>query len=77
MAKLIVIESSDIENPEHKATNKQLDYIRGLMKSEKLEKIYLDHIAQYANYRLSKMAASKLIDILLKHEEFEIRQLKD
>lgn len=76
MAKLIVIETEDIKRQEDKVTQKQLDFIRGLMRSPKLEIMYLDYIAQHVSSRLSKKAASNLITCLLNHEEFEVRMLR-
>ena len=76
MRRLIVIENDDIHWEDQKATYKQLEYIRGLMKSPKLQTIYLDQIAQHCDSRLTKLSASKRIDALKKNEEFEVRTLR-
>ena len=75
--KLIVLESEEIRYEENKCTSKQYEYLRSLMSKNKHEIVWLDKLAFNGRNKLTKKSASKLIDILKRKEEFELRELND
>jgi hypothetical protein len=72
--KLIVIESKDVYEV-NSMSLKQYQFARDLLFKSKRES-ELNLLTQFGRNRLTKKSASKLIDTLLKEEEFELRQLK-
>jgi len=74
MKKLIIIETQDL-NENNQCTLKQFQYARDLLFKAKRD-IDLTTLQKFGIERLTKKSASKLIDTLLKNEDFELRQLK-
>ena len=72
--KLVVIESKELSEM-NCCTLKQFQFARDLLFKLKRQS-ELTALTQYGRNRLTKKSASKLIDTLLKEEEFELRQLK-
>jgi hypothetical protein len=60
-----------------RCTIPQEKYIRGLMQNTKWSDLYLNYIAFNTRNRLNKVNASRLIDALLKKQEFVIRERKE
>jgi hypothetical protein len=75
MGKLIVIESQELPEAQ-KCTTRQFDYIRGLMSKTKHEEVWLNTLAFNGRDKLTVKSASKLIDALLKQQDFELRELR-
>jgi hypothetical protein len=69
--KRIILEKH-VEEP---VSEKQLRYIQDLMTQKRLyNTVYLDNLAFDTRNRLSKHSASRLIDCLIRGQEFEFQE---
>ena len=70
---MIIIQlKSDLRETQYCCTEKQYSYLRSLMNKTKHEEVWLNRLAFYGREKLSISEASKLINAILKKQEFQI-----